>query len=192
MTELDDLQKDRSEFNANDVLNFWFYELSASDWFVKNAAVDATIRDRFQLLHDAAAHGELFNWRTSADGRLAEIIVLDQFSRNIYRDDARAFSCDAAALVLAQEAVAANLDQQLTIQQRAFLYMPYMHSESLRIHQQAVRLFSQKGLAESLDYEIQHKAIIERFGRYPHRNKILGRKSTRAERDFLTQPGSSF
>lgn len=192
MTELDDLQKDDSEFTANDVLNFWFYELSASDWFANNAAVDATIRDRFRRLHEAAAHGELYTWRTSAEGRLAEIIVLDQFSRNLYRDDARAFSCDATALVLAQEAVAANLDKQLTVQQRAFLYMPYMHSESLHIHQQAVQLFSQKGLTESLDYEIQHKAIIERFGRYPHRNKVLGRKSTRAEREFLTQPGSSF
>lgn len=192
MTELDDLEHGRSKLTANDVLNFWFYELSASDWFVKNAVVDATIRDRFKLLHEAAAYGELYTWRTSAEGRLAEIIVLDQFSRNLYRDDARAFSCDSAALVLAQEAVAANLDQQLTVQQRAFLYMPYMHSESLRIHHQAVQLFSQKGLAGSLDYEIKHKAIIERFGRYPHRNKVLGRKSTRAEREFLTQPGSSF
>ena len=192
MTELDQLAQDRRDFTANDVLNFWFYELSANDWFVKNAAVDATIRDRFQRLHEAASHGELYTWRTSAEGRLAEILVLDQFSRNLYRDDARAFSCDITALVLAQEAVAADLDKQLTVQQRAFLYMPYMHSESLHIHQQAVQLFSQKGLTESLDYEIQHKAIIERFGRYPHRNKVLGRKSTRAEREFLNQPGSSF
>lgn len=192
MTELDDLDAKARGLTANDVLNFWFYELSANDWFSKSQAVDSTIRERFYQLHRAAAHGELYHWRESAEGRLAEILVLDQFSRNLYRDDPRAFACDAMALVLAQEAVAAKLDQQLTVQQRAFLYMPYMHSESLHIHEQAVQLFSQKGLAESLDFEIQHKAIIERFGRYPHRNKVLGRKSTKAEREFLTQPGSSF
>lgn len=192
MTELDDLHPTLGELTANDVLNFWFYELSANDWFSQNAVVDAAIRERFLGLHGAAAQGELYTWRQSTEGRLAEIIVLDQFSRNLYRNDPRAFACDAMALVLAQEAVAAKLDNQLTVQQRAFLYMPYMHSESLLIHEQAVRLFSQKGLNESLDYEIQHKSIIERFGRYPHRNTVLGRKSTRLEREFLTQPGSSF
>lgn len=192
MTELDDLDAKERGHSANDVLNFWFYELSASDWFSKSQALDSTIRERFSQLHEAAAQGELYRWRDSIEGRLAEILVLDQFSRNLFRDDPRAFACDGMALVLAQEAVAAKLDQQLTVQQRAFLYMPYMHSESLHIHEQAVQLFSQKGLAESLDFEIQHKAIIERFGRYPHRNKVLGRKSTKAEREFLTQPGSSF
>lgn len=192
MTELDDLDTTLGDLTANDVLNFWFYELSASDWFIQSAAVDSAIRERFLNLHGAAAQGELYTWRESAEGRLAEIIVLDQFSRNLYRNDPGAFACDAMALVLAQEAVAAKLDNQLTVQQRAFLYMPYMHSESLLIHEQAVQLFSQKGLTESLDFEIQHKSIIERFGRYPHRNKVLGRKSTRLEREFLTQPGSSF
>ena len=118
--------------------------------------------------------------------------MLDQFSRNMFRDTAQAFATDALALVLAQEAVAAAADQQLPVQQRVFFYMPYMHSESLRIHDEALTLFSQPGLESNLDFEHRHRTILERFGRYPHRNAILGRDSSAAETAFLTQPGSSF
>lgn len=174
------------------VMDFWFRELQPKQWWVRDAALDAQIRQRFAALHAAAAAGELFRWRRAAAGRLAEVIVLDQFSRNMFRDTAQAFATDALALVLAQEAVAAAADQQLPVQQRVFFYMPYMHSESLRIHDEALTLFSQPGLESNLDFEHRHRTILERFGRYPHRNAILGRDSSAAETAFLTQPGSSF
>lgn len=123
---------------------------------------------------------------------MAEIIILDQFSRNMFRETPRSFSHDVQALVLAQEAVALGLDAELPTEQRTFLYMPYMHSESLRIHEEAVRLFTLNGVKENLDFEYRHKVIIERFGRYPHRNAILGRESSPEEVAFLNEPGSSF
>jgi uncharacterized protein (DUF924 family) len=178
--------------NAAAVLQFWFEETESKYWFKKDADFDATIRSRFADIHLAASLGELAHWRESVAGRLAEIIVLDQFSRNLYRDDARAFAHDVVALVLAQEAVALGLDNGLATTQKSFLYMPYMHSESLVIHEEAVRLFSQPGLEFNHDFELRHKAIIERFGRYPHRNAVLGRLSTPEELEFLKGPGSSF
>ena len=134
----------------------------------------------------------MFAWRTTAEGRLAEIIVLDQFSRNVYRDTPRAFAQDVPALVLAQELVASGQDRSLSIAQRTFAYMPYMHSESALVHVQAVALFSQPGMEDNLNFELRHKAIIDRFGRYPHRNAVLGRPSTPEELAFLSEPGSSF
>ncbi|MFS1459688.1 hypothetical protein BCT35_11490 [Vibrio lentus] len=175
-----------------DVLEFWFDELTPKDWFTGGEEIDALIESRFAEVHKAAAHGELFEWRQNAQGRLAEIIVLDQFSRNIGRSSPTAFSADPMALALAQEAVSGGFDHQLNEQQKSFLYMPYMHSESLLMHEQAVLLFSQTGLENNLDFEFKHKVIIERFGRYPHRNEVLGRASTPEEVEFLQQPGSSF
>lgn len=132
------------------------------------------------------------SWRDQPQGRLAEVIVLDQFSRNLFRDHPRAWAQDAQALVLAQEAVRAGADRLLNTRQRAFLYMPYMHSESRLIHQVALRLFSQPGMSLQLDYERRHAVIIERFGRYPHRNAVLGRPSTPEEAAFLKGPDSAF
>jgi len=179
-----------------DVINFWFNELSPKQWWAKDAALDALIESRFGALHRQAIAGELFAWRACAVGCLAEVIVLDQFSRNIYRDQAAAFASDAAALMLAQCAIAQGFDQQLPSEQRAFLYMPFMHSESPLIHTEAVMLFksldASSGGANNLDFELKHKAIIDRFGRYPHRNSILGRQSTPEELAFLTEPNSSF
>jgi uncharacterized protein (DUF924 family) len=126
---------------------------------------------------------------------LAEVLVLDQFSRNVYRrkpQRPRAFAQDALALALAQELVASGQDRTLPLAQRNFAYMPYMHSESALVHEQAVALFSQPGMADTLRFELLHKAIIDRFGRYPHRNAILGRSSTAEELAFLSEPGSSF
>lgn len=177
---------------AQDILHFWFEELDNKQRFAKDTELDALMRDRFGSTLQAATQGELASWRNSASGCLAEIIVLDQFSRNIYRDTAQAFAQDALALKLAQALVASGLDQQLPVMQRAFAYLPYMHSESLPVHAQALVLFSQPGLEENLRFERMHQAIIERFGRYPHRNAVLGRSSTAEEIEFLQQPGSSF
>ena len=178
--------------DAFDVLNFWFEELTPAQWWQKSAAVDSLIEARFGAVHEAALRGELYAWRASSEGRLAEVIVLDQFSRNIYRGRREAFAADGMALVLAQEAVAARHDHALPVERRAFLYLPYMHSESAAIHELAVRLFTAPGLEDNLAFELRHQAIIDRFGRYPHRNAILGRESTPAEMEFLQTAGSSF
>ncbi|MFK7886335.1 MAG: DUF924 family protein [Gammaproteobacteria bacterium] len=177
---------------AKDVLAFWFEEIEPKAHWVKDASFDATIARRFGRTHRRAASAELWSWRATAGGRLAEIIVLDQFSRNLFRDSAAAFAHDALALGLAQEAVATGADKTLSAQERSFLYMPYMHSESALIHEQAVELFGELGIQSSLDFEQRHKTIIDRFGRYPHRNALLGRESTAAEQAFLAEPGSSF
>ena len=175
-----------------DVLKFWFEELEPAQWWQRDDDLDQLIIARFAEIHASATRCELFSWRAVARGRLAEIIVLDQFSRNMFRGSPLSFAYDALALALAQEAVAAGVAQDLNQQERNFLYMPYMHSESLAIHTVAVDLFRANGLPNNFDYEIRHKNIIERFGRYPHRNKILDRESTPEELEFLTQPGSSF
>ncbi|ATZ74602.1 DUF924 domain-containing protein [Idiomarina sp. X4] len=177
---------------ANDILTFWFEELTPRDWFKKSNTLDSQIKERFADTLEAASRGECWQWRTTAKGRLAEIIVLDQFSRNIYRDTPRAFSQDPMALVLAQEAVKHEADKHVNADEKAFLYMPYMHSESRLIHEQAMTLFDQPGLENNYKYEVKHKEIIDRFGRYPHRNVAMGRESTEDEPEFLKQPGSSF
>ena len=174
------------------ILHFWFTELSPKQHFAKDAALDEAIRTRFGATLEAAARCELFSWRATPQGRLAEVVVLDQFSRNVYRDTPRAFAQDALALALAQELVASGQDRSLPLAQRSFAYMPYMHSESALVHAQAVALFSQPGLEDSLRSALRHKAIIDRFGRYPHRNAVLGRSSTPQELAFLSEPGSSF
>ncbi len=177
---------------VHDVLSFWFEELTPRQHFAKDAALDALIGERFGATLAAAARGELHAWRADARGRLAEILVLDQFPRNIHRDTPLAFAHDAQALALAQDLVAQALDRDLPPPQRAFAYMPYMHSEALAVHAQAVPLFSQPGLEGNLRFLQQHTAILAQFGRYPHRNAVLGRVSTPEELAFLQQPGSSF
>lgn len=176
----------------DDIIHFWFTEISPKAWFDKDTAFDALIKQRFESLLTQAKQGELYHWRTTPQGRLAEILILDQFSRNIYRDTPQAFAADAMALTLAQEAVAAQVDQQLNVSYVPFLYMPYMHSESRAIHEVALILFSREAAATNLPFELRHKAIIDQFGRYPHRNHILGRQSTPDEIAFLQQPGSHF
>ncbi len=175
-----------------DVLKFWFEELEPKDWFVSDSDIDNLIKTRFQAVLESASKSELYSWRTTSKGRLAEIIVLDQFSRNVYRGTPNAFTQDALALALAQEAIAQQCDQTLSTIEKSFLYMPFMHSESKIIHERAVELFNQSGLENNYDFEIKHKVIIDRFGRYPHRNAILGRKSSEEEIEFLSQPNSSF
>lgn len=175
----------------NAAYQFCFSEDNVERWWEKDAAFDALLGERFESLLLQAAAGELYTWRSTAKGRLMEVMLLDQCSRNIYRGSAKAWAQDAQALALAQEAVAAGVLTELNEQERIFLLMPYMHSESCLIHQHAEQLFKQYAPTR-LPHEIKHKVIIDRFGRYPHRNIILGRASTAEELEFLTQPDSSF
>ena len=176
----------------SEVINFWFSPKTQPYWFAKSSEFDQQLRERFTTVFAQARQGELWAWRNTAEGRLAEIIVLDQFSRNIFRDTPLAFAQDLVALVLAQESITLRLDLQLSLEQRAFLYLPFMHSESKLIHQQALQLFENLANPLSLDFEKKHQSIIDRFGRYPHRNAILGRTSTAEELVFLTQADSHF
>ena len=174
------------------VIHFWFSEIDESKWWQKDPEFDNEITARFEDLLVQASHCELYEWRNEPKGRLAEIILLDQFSRNIYRDSAKAFANDRLALGLAQEAISNNVDKFLQPIENSFLYMPYMHSESQNIHNIAVELYKNNGIDNNYQFELKHKAIIDRFGRYPHRNSILGRESTPEEVEFLNEPGSSF
>ncbi len=174
------------------ILRFWFEEINQSQWWAKDQKLDELIIKRFSDIHSKATRCELFEWRENPQGRLAEIIVLDQFSRNMFRGSPRSFACDSLALALSQEAVAAGADEALNPTERSFLYLPFMHSESLKIHALAETLYQKLGIQSNLDFEVKHKQIIEKFGRYPHRNDILGRTSTEDEIVFLTQPGSGF
>ncbi len=178
--------------DPEEVLRFWFEDTDPKAWWKSDPDFDEQIRRRFAPLHERANAGELFEWRVTPKGRLAEIIVLDQFSRNLYRNSARAFAQDVAALMLAQEAIAAGSHLALQPVERAFLLLPYMHSESRAIHVAAERLYCEFAPKDNYDFELRHKAIVDRFGRYPHRNAVLGRDSTPEELEFLGQPGSSF
>lgn len=177
---------------AEDILYFWFTENGPKQWWQKSNAFDGLIKRRFCDTYEAAAAGELAHWRSTGRGRLAEIIVLDQFARNMFRDTPNAFEADVVALTLAQEAVKLGVGENWDGIWRQFLYMPYMHSESLLVHDAAVELFSGPDLENNLDFEHRHRDIIIEFGRYPHRNSILGRQSTQEELDFLQKPGSGF
>ena len=174
------------------ILQFWFEEIEPKMWWSSDQDFDASIRDRFLPVLEQAVRGELFAWRKEPKGRLAEVIVIDQFSRNIYRNTPSAFAHDPVALVLAQEAIAAGAHIHLTPIERSFLYLPFMHSESRNIHQWAEALYRSNGLSSQYEFELKHKAIIDLFGRYPHRNEILGRISSAEEVEFLKQPGSGF
>jgi len=178
--------------NDKDILHFWFEELSPKQWWSKDAAVDQKIKENFSNLHEQATQGKLEPWRKTPEGRLAEIIILDQFSRSLYRNSPQAYANDELALSRAQEAIRVGAHQELEPEMRAFMYRPFMHSESKEIHEIAVKLFSEAGLERNLKFEYLHKKIIDRFGRYPHRNLVLGRTSTPEEIEFLKQPGSSF
>ncbi|KTD11427.1 DUF924 family protein [Legionella jamestowniensis] len=169
----------------NTILNFWFKELTPEQWWKKDAKLDETIKNQFLKIHQQAAAGELFSWRHTACGCLAEVIILDQFSRHLYRKSPLSFAFDGMALVLAQEAIRRKFNQQMTVSHRTFLYMPFMHSESPAIQDISLELFSEPGLEEQRSYAQQHAEIIKRFGRFPHRNTILNLDSTKEEIAFL-------
>lgn len=170
-----------------DILNFWFEELSSDDWFSDNELLDLKMVEKFIAIHSKAISGELFDWRKDPLGRLAEIILIDQFSRNIFRDDPKAYTSDGMALALAEEGIKENIHTNFDIYQKQFFYMPFMHSESKDIHEIAIALFSEPGLEEFLNYELNNKKIIDQFGRFPERNKIMGRVNTPEEEIYLNK-----
>jgi uncharacterized protein (DUF924 family) len=166
---------------AADVLHFWFVQHGREQWFGGGPEFDAKLTAEFAETHLAVAAGEAWTWRKTTEGRLAEIIVLDQFSRQIFRGQAKAFAQDPMALALAQEAVAGGHDQAVEMPQRMFFYLPYMHSESLKVHEESLRLHQAMGVPEGIEYELAHQDVLKRFGRYPRRNEALGRTSTSVE-----------
>lgn len=189
---------------AADVLDFWFGSPEApgfgqprNEWFRKDAGFDERIRSRFSGCVDAALAGQVDDWAATPEGLLGLLIVLDQFPRNLFRNQAKAFAGDERARRLAQQAVEQGWDQAFNLVQRVFLYLPFEHSESLADQERSIALFS--ALAEAnpaaqgfLDYAHRHHEVIARFGRFPHRNAALGRLSTQEESDYLAQPGSGF
>ena len=175
-----------------EVLKFWFDELSPDDWFEVDEAVDSHIRARFQELHESLREQVPETWRSSARGCLAAVIVLDQFPRNMYRGTSHAFAADSAALSLANEALMRGFDRELPVDERKFLYMPFEHSEDPADQVRSIELFGSLENELDLDYARRHKEIIDRFGRFPHRNAVLGRISSPEEIEFIIEPGSSF
>lgn len=171
--------------NSQDVVKFWFEDHNHEDWFGGKQEFDQKLKANFFDLHAQVAAGEAFGWRVSGLGRLAEIVVLDQFSRQFYRGEAKAFAQDPMALTLAQELVAAGQDLELSSAQRLFAYLPYMHSESPAIHEEAVRLYTVLGDEGNLKFEQGHQDVIARFGRFPKRNEALGRTSTAEETAYI-------
>jgi uncharacterized protein (DUF924 family) len=190
--------------DAQEVLDFWFgvpgsptHGTRRPEWWRKDPAFDAEVRTRFGALIERALRGELEAWAATPEGALAQVLLLDQLTRNAFRDTARAFAGDARALAASQAMVGRRQDELLPPEQRAFVYMPYEHAEGLAMQDEAVRLFTRlteaaPGEREQLDYARRHQAVIQRFGRFPHRNRALGRRSTSEEAAFLEQPGSSF
>lgn len=193
---------DKAMPDINDVLTFWFEDPTGQTasyrkvWFSKNAAFDQEIRDRFLDLYEQANYGMLAHWQETPQGCLALILLWDQFPRNMFRNQPEAFATDEKALVCAQQAIARGFDQALPLIQRWFVYLPFMHSEILAMQQQSVELFRQfiddPNTQSSYPYALKHLEVIERFGRFPHRNSILGRENRLEETEFLQQPGSSF
>jgi uncharacterized protein (DUF924 family) len=179
-----------TEARAAEVLHFWF-EDHAKDWFVKNAAFDTAARSRFLDLHEAAAAGQLVHWADEPRSCLALVIVLDQFPRNMFRGEARAFATDALARSAARVILTRGWDKRMSQSEQLFAYLPFEHSEALADQDLACELMKDFD-TDQLRYAQRHREIIERFGRFPHRNSILGRDSTAAEIEFLKQPGSSF
>jgi len=197
-----------SQFQAKAILDFWFGEATDPDygryrkaWFVKDVAFDEQIRQQFLADTQAAAAGAYDDWKSQQPSVVALVLLLDQFPRNLYRGQPRSFAADSQALVLAQNLVEDRGDRHLIPAHRFFAYLPFEHSEDMQHQNRCVALMEElvgdfpdldKGFKSGLDYAIRHREVIERFGRFPHRNQILGRQSTSAELAFLQQPGSSF
>jgi uncharacterized protein (DUF924 family) len=175
-----------------DVLALWFAPETARSWFEPDPALDAEIARRVGPLIEDAAAGRLDGWAETPRGALALCVLLDQFPRNVWRGTPRAFQHDHVARRVAGRALAARHDAVLTPQERLFLYLPFEHSECLADQERSVELMAGLGSDEWLDYARRHHAVIQRFGRFPHRNAVLGRPSTPEETAFLLEPGSSF
>jgi len=178
--------------SVSDVIAFWFSEASPEQWYKKDPAFDDAIRDRFADTVEAALAGRLDGWADEVDGCLALIILLDQFTRNIYRDTPRAFSGDEMSLALSLRCIDRGFITHENPAWRQFMLMPMMHSEDIGIQDRSIPLFAEHTNPLTHEYAVKHRDIVARFGRFPHRNTILGRPSSDEEREFLTQPGSSF
>ncbi len=174
------------------VLDFWFKELSAKNWFEKSDDLDLQITSRFRAAYDQVLALDADQHLKSGHDALAAVIAIDQFARNMFRDTPKAFAADPQALEIAKRALAARLDEGLTLTERQFLYMPFMHAEDVAAQTRCVELFGSFNDDGLLKFATGHKDIIDRFGRFPHRNEILGRPSTAEEIAFLNEPGSSY
>jgi uncharacterized protein (DUF924 family) len=176
----------------DEIIQFWFETLRPEDWYRKDRAIDAEIVARFSEIYQELKAAVPPAWLSEPKATLAAILVLDQFPRNMFRGDPRAFATDAQALALAKQAIAKGMDMRLPPNQRAFIYMPFQHSEDEADQARSIELFTALGNPNNLDFAMRHKAIIDRFGRFPHRNAVLGRATTEEESVFLKEPGSSF
>jgi uncharacterized protein (DUF924 family) len=177
---------------VREVLDFWFDEPSKAHWFKPSAAFDRAVSERLGDLHERAATGELDAWRSSAEGCLALCILLDQAPRQLFRCQARAFATDEQALAIASRALAEGFDRQMPVDQRLFLYLPFMHSERIPDQERCIALFDTEELRDKLSHAIEHADIVRRFGRFPHRNAALGRVSTAEEEAYLRDGGKRF
>jgi uncharacterized protein (DUF924 family) len=177
---------------VDEIVKFWFEELSPEAWYKADEKRDGEIRQRFVQAYDELKSGVPARWLETPKGYLAAILALDQFPRNMFRGDPKAFAADVEALGLAKRAIAEGVDMRLPPDMRAFIYLPFQHAEDKADQASSVELFTALGNPNNLDFALRHKAIIDRFGRFPHRNAILGRESTEEESSFLKEPGSSF
>jgi uncharacterized protein (DUF924 family) len=181
-----DLQKD--------ILDFWFVETQPQQWFQINEDFDKKVRERFETVYEDAVGGQFLDWQKDADGALALCILLDQMPRNMFRGTPKAFATDNKALVVAKYAVSKGLDTVLSPHKRRFVYLPFEHSENINDQRRSVELFEKMKDDDPLgyDYALRHLKVIEQYGRFPHRNKILGRDNTPEEEDYLARPDAGF
>ena len=180
--------EDRFTLTPADVIEFWA-EAGPDRWYAKDAAFDARIRERFLALHEAAAAGQLAEWEGTPDGSLALVILLDQFPRNMFRGSARAFATDPQALAAAERAISRGDDRRARKELQSFFYLPHQHAEDLAVQERGVALFTAASDAEGLKWAVVHADIIRKFGRFPHRNAVLGRVTTPEEQAFLDSGG---
>jgi uncharacterized protein (DUF924 family) len=176
----------------NNIFNFWFFECTEKDWFKKDLKFDQLIQKKFLKLVKEALQNKLYLWENSSDGCLALILLLDQFTRNIFRGDPKSFSGDDKALEISLNCIETGLLHVYNEKERQFIMMPMMHSEDLSVQENSLLFFKKYSNEKVFDFALKHRDIIKRFGRFPHRNKILSRSSTEEELEFLKKPGSSF
>ncbi len=177
-----------------DIIKFWFEETQPQQWFQVNEDFDASIVESFTEPYDMAASGQFMDWKNSADGTLAYCILLDQMPRNMFRGTPKAFATDDKALVASKYAISKGLDKVLSTQRRRFVYLPFEHSEKINDQHRSVELFETMKDEDPLgyDYAVRHLKVIEKYGRFPHRNKILGRDNSPEEEEYLAQPDAGF
>jgi len=176
---------------AEDVISFWFEEISPKQQFVKDEKFDAEIKRRFGPLH-ASLKEDASSFSDTPQGALAAILVFDQFSRNMFRGSGKAFETDPLALSIAKNLIARGWDKNMPINQRTFVYMPFMHAETVEAQEQSVALFKVLGTSSNIEYAIKHRDVVKKYGRFPHRNKALNRTSTAEETAFINTPGTAF